>query len=183
MHIVENSLRIKGFTLIELLVVIAIVAILGAIAIPAYNKFMLKGNRPEALSGLSALQLQQQRLRSGCPTYASRLIAGSDPNCDRSDPANVVGELGGEVSEMTATIDAGTPANSYVTTFNEHYQIKLSGTNDSGYTLTAAAVGSQQADGDDPDGNGIGDRACFYLVVTASNPGGSVSWNDDCTLP
>ena len=41
----ENA---RGFTLIELMIVVAVVAILGAIALPAYQDALRKGNRADA---------------------------------------------------------------------------------------------------------------------------------------
>lgn len=60
----------RGFTLIELMVVIAIVAILAAVAIPAYNEQVRKGRRAEAFRSVGQLQLDLERWRAENPSYA-----------------------------------------------------------------------------------------------------------------
>lgn len=47
----------KGFTLIELMIIVAIIAILAAIAIPAYNDFTTRSKVSEGISLASTAQL------------------------------------------------------------------------------------------------------------------------------
>ena len=48
----------KGFTLIELMIVIAIIAILAAIALPAYNNYVARSQVTEAVSLASGFKTQ-----------------------------------------------------------------------------------------------------------------------------
>lgn len=50
-----------GFTLIELMIVVAIIGVLGAIAYPSYNSYMIKSKRADAKVGLSKLADKQER--------------------------------------------------------------------------------------------------------------------------
>ena len=48
----------KGFTLLELLIVIAILAIIVAIAIPNYTRYVVRAQRVEARNALQAIAQQ-----------------------------------------------------------------------------------------------------------------------------
>jgi type IV pilus assembly protein PilE len=60
-----------GFTLIELIVVMAVIAIIMAIAIPAYNDQVRKTRRSEAISAMQNVQLRLEQWRANNPSYAN----------------------------------------------------------------------------------------------------------------
>lgn len=71
--------RHAGFTLIELMVVVGIIAIVAAIALPAYNAQVLKSRRADAVNGLADLQLRQERWRAEHPAFATAAQLGVLP--------------------------------------------------------------------------------------------------------
>ena len=70
------SNRSRGFTLIELMIVVAIVALLAAIAVPSYARYVEKARRADAKSALldAAQRLErcytQNNTYVGCPVGA-----------------------------------------------------------------------------------------------------------------
>ena len=66
----ENS---KGFTLVELMIVVGIVAILLALALPSYTRYVLKANRGEAQQLLLNWANNQEIWRANDSDYATSI--------------------------------------------------------------------------------------------------------------
>lgn len=112
----QGMRRQQGFTLIELVVVVLIIAILSAVAIPSYRRYVVRSHRTDAQRALTEVAARQERYLYSNNAYATSLPAiGSS-----SDMAG---------SYYTVAIDPAS-ATSAGTTF----------------TVVATAVGSQKQD-------------------------------------
>ena len=68
-----------GFTLIELMIVVAIVAILAAMALPAYGDYVRRGQLPEAFSGMADLRVKLEQYYQDNRNYGAAQCADSGP--------------------------------------------------------------------------------------------------------
>jgi len=69
--------RHSGFTLIEVMVTIAIVAILAAVALPAYNNYLIRGKVVEATSNLLQMRTKMEQFWQDNRTYVGACAAGT----------------------------------------------------------------------------------------------------------
>lgn len=70
--------RQAGFTLIELLIAMVVVAILTAVALPAYNNYVRRGKVPEATSNLAAKRVKIEQFYQDNRTYAGAPVLTVD---------------------------------------------------------------------------------------------------------
>ena len=98
----------KGFTLIELMIVIAIIAILAAIALPAYNNYVAKSQVTEAVSLASSFKTPVSVSVSEdgvCPTINKSSLS-SESNLGQY--VESLGVTGGETGNCVITATMGT---------------------------------------------------------------------------
>lgn len=108
----RNKISRKGFSLIELMIVIAVVAILVALALPSYSRYIRKANRGDAQQLLLNWANNQEIWRANDTDYATSAqinppgsteynffvrAAASDPpvvgDCGHTDPTATAYEL------------------------------------------------------------------------------------------
>lgn len=66
-----------GFTLIELMVTVAVVAILAAIALPAYNDYVKRGKLADAYSLLASQRVKMEQYYQDVRDYTNACAAGT----------------------------------------------------------------------------------------------------------
>jgi type IV pilus assembly protein PilE len=73
----DRKLHQAGFTLIEMMIVVAIIAILAAVALPAYQEYVRRGDVPEATTELSLRRVAMEQWYQDNRDYA---VAGTAVN-------------------------------------------------------------------------------------------------------
>ena len=72
-------MRARGFTLIELLVAVTIVAILTAVAYPAYRNHVIRSQLVDATAALADTRVRMEQFYADNRTYASGENCGVNP--------------------------------------------------------------------------------------------------------
>lgn len=102
--------RTRGFTLIELMITVAIVAILAAIAMPAYRDYVLRGQITQATNALSTLRANMERQFQDNRQYTTPATAPPGKFISPCD-----GTMTAQVSAGSFTISCPTlTANSFI---------------------------------------------------------------------
>ena len=88
--------REEGFSLVELMVVVAIIAILAAVAMPAYFNHMMRSRQSRAINELMAIQAAEERYFVENGTYANEIgllpeyaSAGTSPGAFYNAPGGI----------------------------------------------------------------------------------------------
>jgi type IV pilus assembly protein PilE len=121
--------RTGGFTLLEVMVVCAIVGILAAIALPAYQNQVRKGNRSAAQQFMLDVATKQQQILMDSRNYVA--VANGNFGNKPSDSTPGIGivqppETAGKYTFAVTVSNTATPPT---------------------FTITATAVGGQAVDG------------------------------------
>lgn len=92
-----------GFTLIEVMIVVAIVAILAAIALPAYSDYVTRGKLVDGTNALASLRARMEQYYQDNRTYAD---SGSfSPPCKSAGTAGTF-TISCDVDASTYTVTA-----------------------------------------------------------------------------
>ena len=118
--------KTRGFTLIELMVVVAVIAILAAIALPAYFSQIRHSRRSEVEGAMQAAALAEERVRADCTAYKAVAVTADWTTAPTGCASTVT--LGG---------------NPYTSSY---YAITITAASATGYTINAAPAGTQAKD-------------------------------------
>lgn len=69
--------RAGGFTLVELMVAVLTIAILAAVALPAYSSYITRGRLTEAFNQLTTLGVALEQFSQDNRTYVGACVAGT----------------------------------------------------------------------------------------------------------
>jgi type IV pilus assembly protein PilE len=107
-----------------LMTVVVVIAVLAAIALPAYTEYIRKSRRAEAITLINRIAQEQERWRANCPTYATSATA----------PAN-----DGSCNTATRGLNVPNPSSGY-------YVAAIPAATAASYAIRATAAGAQAAD-------------------------------------
>lgn len=103
--------RTHGFTLIEVMITVAIVAILSAIALPAYTAYVQRSRVPPALDALSAVSTRLEQRFQDTGSYANGDACGA--TLPTLDNFTIECELTDDGQGFSATATGSGPVEGY----------------------------------------------------------------------
>lgn len=74
--VARKSRSVRGFTLIEVMITVAIVAILAAVAMPAYTAYLRRGDLTSAFTGMTAYRVTLEQYYQDNRSYANGTACG-----------------------------------------------------------------------------------------------------------
>ena len=98
----------RGFTLTELMIVVAIVIILGVVAVPNYNRQVLRTHRTDAKAALLRIAAEQEKFFLQNNTYGDIDDLGN-PTTDNGWYTLAIPDADANTFTATATAAAGGP--------------------------------------------------------------------------
>lgn len=103
----EALVRHHGFTLIEVIIAIVLIAILASVAVPAYQDYVRKGRRTDAMTALMNLHALQEKWRTNNPTYGTLANLGVSATSPDGHYTIAISTATASAFTATATVRSG----------------------------------------------------------------------------
>jgi type IV pilus assembly protein PilE len=100
--------RNSGFTLIELMIAVAIVAILAAVALPAYTDYVTRGKIPQATNNLASMRIRLEQYFQDNRTYVGACVDGTSASLPSPDSFTYTCPIGNLTANTYTVVATGT---------------------------------------------------------------------------